>query len=158
MPRQQPAVAVHPMVEAMDRNTAMLRHVLQELTQLPNGLRQTLADHLWASIPETVFEYGWNLSVTSISAHRETNGLRRITGAYTWCPSGQTGYLQLGNTTLIPVPSGPFYMGPLSIVLEETDIRTLYSGLPGTNTGVAGFMFVGLWGQQLPRFGQLAGG
>lgn len=146
------------MIEAMDRNTLMLQHVLTELTKLPNGLRQTLADHLWASIPETVFEYGWNQNVTFISAHKETNSLRRISGMYTWCPAGQTGYVQLGSTTLIPVPSGPFYMGPLSLILEDSDQRTLYSGLPGTNTGVPGFMFLGLWGQQLPRIGQLAGG
>jgi hypothetical protein len=146
------------MVTAVEGNSELLSKVLGKLTDLPSGMRQTLADHLWSSIPETVFEYGWNPSATIVQAKKETDGIRRLTGLYTWCPPGQTGYVQVGNTILIPVPSGAFYMGPMSIIVESGDQRTLYSGIPGTNTGTAGFMFLGLWGQQLPRFGQLAGG
>jgi hypothetical protein len=140
---------------ALDRNTEMLAHVVDKLTALPSGLRQELADHLWRSIPETTFEYGYTPSGVSVGARAQTSGLRRITAMYTWCPSGQTGFVAIGNTTLIPVPSGPFYMGPIAIIAEAGDTRTLYSGVPGSVSATPALMFIGLWTQVLPRDGVL---
>lgn len=124
--------------------------VIDALAALEHG-RQQLTDALWASIPRTVKETAWSPSATSVSVRPQTAGLEKITSIYTWVPpgAGDGGILQLGNDEMIPVPTGPWNILDVAYLLEPGAVRTL-------NCGVAGYLYLGLYGEQLPQFGTLS--
>lgn len=141
--------------ELLETNKALCTRVLEQLSGLPAGLRQTLADHLWASINETVFESGFSASAQTVTAVPQTSGIRRITGIYTLAPTGQGATIQLGNSIFLPVPAGFFYFGPISVILQDGERGVLTSGVFGGTQANAGPIFLGMFGQQLPRYGDL---
>lgn len=142
------------LVEALDRNSEILEAVLKRLDRLPEGLRQSLADHLWADMASTTFERLFQPSGTLINLQPQTNMPRRVTAILTFCGGNQTGFLTLGRD-IIPVPAGSFFFDTVAIPLEFSDVCSLTIGTPGGSTGTPAQMFFGMWSTIQPRWGEL---
>lgn len=151
--------------ELVETNSTMLEHMLEQLNGLPDGLRQALSDHLWATIPQTVEEWGYNPSGTTVAAVPNTNGIRRITSVIAFTPStnatvgNQTGYVQLGSGgRYFPVTAGVSIITPICSILQEGEQGVLTLGTPQVPGATPGLLTLALFGDQLPRFGKMAGG
>lgn len=136
----------------------LLTRILEKLNSLPEGLRQSLADHLWAEIPSTFEEYGYSPAATQVNTTVTNQGvLRRVETIYTFCGGNQTGWLQLGSTLTIPVPAGAFVIpSGAAILLRDSDVHSLSLGTPGAQSSTPALVFVALWGHVLPRFGEFS--
>lgn len=137
--------------ERLDLHDEILGRILDQLNKLPEGLRQSLADHLWAEAAATFFEHGYTASAQSVQTDVQVAGnVRRVEAIYTLAPTGGNATLQIGNSLTIPVPGGAWISpGPLTIPLQDGERATL------TTAQGAGAMFVGLFGHILPRWGEL---
>lgn len=122
-----------------------------------SGLRQGLADQLWASIPMWVNESNWIPSGTQIGVHRQTDDLELIEAIGCFIPSGSTGWLQLGSNQLIPVNSGTTWLPFGRWLLTPGDVRQLYVGTPGSQaTTAVGPLWLSLQGRRLPTTSEMA--
>lgn len=151
--------------ELFEGQQKLLTEVLGKLTALPDGLRQSLADHLWADIPSTVEEWGYQPNGVTVTAPPTVAGIRRITSAIAYTPTtnatqgNQTGYITLGTGGhFIPVSAGLSIITPISAVLQEGELGSLTLGTPQVAGATPGLLVLALFGTQLPRYGQLAGG
>lgn len=129
-----------------------LREISERLAALPNGLRQTLQDHLWADIPVTITEAAYNANLatgTPMYATPQTSALELITAVIATVPAGATGLIQLGSI-FIPAGAGPTLLAPVEILLSSTDARSL------TISTTAGPAALVLCGRQRPTFGVMA--
>lgn len=134
---------------------AVLNETLQRLTMLPSQLRQSLADQLWARMAANLFEYAFSASATQVNVQPITNEIEVITAIYAWCPAGESGYIQLGNTTIIPVAGGPTMLPFIRITLAPGDTRSLTVGTPGGALGSAGVCGLYLFGEPGAAYGHL---
>lgn len=133
------------------RIEAQLARALEQLEIVPDALRQTLTDHLWASINATVEEYAFSPAQpanTPLTVRNNTEGLELITGFVAVVPGNATGQLQLGPR-IIYLPAGVTSVSPTRFLLGPGDTRAL------TANG-AGPMSLILWGEQLPTYGVMA--
>jgi hypothetical protein len=136
---------------ATPQEQALMREVLERLATLPDAIRQTLTDHLWASIPVTVVENAYQAAMApgDLDVTAQTGGYEKITSIITAVATGATGLVTLGSVK-IPVPAGTTYLGPISIVLATQDVRRL------TTAGGTGDTALVLCGEQLPTYGVMA--
>ncbi len=126
-----------------------LRELLNRLVMLEQG-RQSLIDHLWATIPSVVNERLYeNQGQAVLTINATTSELWTVESIITSIPAGQTGLLQLGDSSM-PVPAGTFTMAPVSVLLRQVDPRVL------TSTG-AGAMGLWLMGTLRPTRGTMHG-
>lgn len=128
-----------------------LADALERLAGLPDAVRQSLTDHLHATIPVTVFEAAHNASLTAgvpMYVRAQTGGLELITGLVVSVPSGATGVVQLANHVMY-VGAGVTSLTPLKIELGTSDTRQLTISA----TGPASFW---LFGDQQPTYGVMA--
>jgi hypothetical protein len=139
-----------------------LSHLLDEFlgrvnNSISSGLRQGLADQLWASIPMHVNESAWVPSAVQLAVEPQTGDLEIIEAIGCFIPSGSSGWLQLGNNQLIPVGSGTTFMSPGKWLVAAGDARTLYVGTPGSQaTAPVGPLWLSLQGRRLPTTSEMA--
>lgn len=130
---------------------ALLREIVEGLARLPEGLRQTQTDHLWASIKNYVDEWNYNPALAlgvPLAAPPQTSGLELITFVAVSVPAGATGVLALSNQQFY-VGSGTTVLPNFSKVMQTTDTRTL-------TISAAGPASIWMTGTQLPTYGALA--
>lgn len=150
--------------DTLESNKTMLEHMLEKLNGLPDGLRQALSDHLWASIPQGMEEWGYNPNGLTVTAQPSAASIRRITSVVAFTPSTNatignvTGFVQLGSGgRYFPVTAGLSIITPICATLEESERGVLTLGTPQVpaSTG-SGLLTLALFGDQLPRIGKLA--
>jgi hypothetical protein len=123
-------------------------HFVETLTGLSSALRQTLADKLWAEIPATVQESGYNPAAGTVVVGPMVSELVTISHVIVSVPAGCTGSLQLGADVIPNLQPGvtPLRMRKL---LGASDARTL------TITGPAGPAALVLHGLQAAAYGRI---
>jgi hypothetical protein len=128
-----------------------LDELLGKLSKLPSGLRQSLADQLWASIPSIYWESGNLASALSVNSTPRQESPVQITTIVASVPAGATGSLQLADVVLYLGPGlsvVPFGDGA-GIVLARSDTRSL-------TVTAAGPVSLLLAGKVLPTTGILS--
>lgn len=105
----------------------LLQTLLERLNQLPEALRQTIADHLWATIP--TFEWAWGYSQdlatgTDLHARKHTSNLFLIRSVTAIVPVGASALVTLGEVVL-PLPPGVNHLPHLAYVLADSDTRKI---------------------------------
>lgn len=127
---------------------------LEELTRLPDALRQTLTDKLWQTIPSYVEEFGrndaWSTTSPVVQWPCEFYELIIVERVVVSIPSGSTGTLQLGGHVFPNLPAGITNLS-LGKLLDGTAARTLT-----LVTGAGGQATVALYGHQLPTTGSMS--
>lgn len=133
-----------------------LHEIVERLTGLPDALRQTVSDGLWANIPTYVREGAWNAAATQISATPQNDLPFLVTSIVTFIAGDNTGWLQLGNTDLIPVPAGGFNITDTTWILQPSDPRALFIGTPGSESSTPAACAFWLFGTQMPTYSRMA--
>lgn len=129
-----------------------LMDALERLAGLPDAVRQSLTDHLHATIPVTVSEHAYMASLAAgvpMYVRAQTGGLELITGICAVVPSGCTGLVQLGPLA-IPVSAGLTQITPVKRELGTSDTRQI------TISGGSGPTLLWIWGDQQPTYGVMA--
>jgi hypothetical protein len=125
--------------------------IVKQLADLPSQLRQTLADHLWASVGTFVAENAYNANLAigaTLTARAQVAGLEKIESVTACVPAGATAVVQLGDKVLY-VGQGVTTVPGLAVVLQTTDLRGI------TIAGSAGPTALLLTGVAIPTFGVL---
>lgn len=143
-------MAEHPLLSHEENllNELVERAVHRIGQQFQSGLRQSIADGLWAKIPIHVAEGAWNASATTLTWQPWlATDTELITHIVTYLPSGETGFLQFGNSDIVPVASGITSLRG-KWILAPGDARSLIMGTPGSTAGqTPGLMYAHLSGE-----------
>lgn len=145
------AKLIHRVVNEEDR--LKTQAILDRMTELADGLRQALSDHLWASIPQHVVEHAYSAAQNPgvpLNVAPQTANLELITSVVAVVPDGMTGLVQLDDLN-IPCSAGVNTFAPVKKLLTTRSLRSITLAGDG-----AGPVLLWLSGEQLPTFGTLA--